>query len=120
MSKKPTPPVRKQSLDESHPPHSAKDVREIKEVAKKAIAEHKELQRQFSKKEEQTKQLVEELEQTKQILTKLESVSGQVVQEFVDVQTKLDIEQQCRQEAEKIASKVGFHKFITMREIITG
>nr|XP_054765703.1 uncharacterized protein LOC129272609 [Lytechinus pictus] len=114
MSKKPTPPARKQSLDESHPPHhSSKDVREIKEVAKKAISEHKELQRQYSKKEEQTKQLVEELEQTKQILSKLESVSGQVVQEFVDVQTKLDIEQQCREEAEKFATKVRFYKFIT-------
>ncbi|XP_030841149.1 uncharacterized protein LOC115923950 [Strongylocentrotus purpuratus] len=108
---KPSPPARKQSLKEGSPTHSAKDVKEIKEVAKKAIKEHQELQRQYSQKEIQTLQLVQELEETKDILSKLESASGQVVQEYEDVQTKLDIEQQCREEAEKIASKVGFIQF---------
>lgn len=34
-STKPSPPARKQSLNEGSPSHSAKDVKEIKEVAKK-------------------------------------------------------------------------------------
>ena len=38
------------------------------------------------------------------------TVSTQVVEEYQDVQCKLDIEKSCREEAEKFATKVGIRK----------
>ncbi|XP_071506712.1 shootin-1-like isoform X1 [Diadema antillarum] len=99
---KPGPPPRKESLESVEEVNTNKD---LKEVAKRAVLEHETLKRKFSKKEEEAKILQDELEATRGVLDQIQSVSGQVIQEYADVQTKLQIETKCREEAEKYARK---------------
>ncbi|XP_066278353.1 shootin-1-like isoform X2 [Branchiostoma lanceolatum] len=73
---------------------------------KYAIHEFSELQLKYNENQQQYAELAERLEVTEAQLEKLQSVSEAVYDEYMDVTTTLDVEKNCREEAEKYAANI--------------
>ncbi|KAI8481007.1 hypothetical protein Bbelb_412470 [Branchiostoma belcheri] len=86
--------------------NSEENLSALKKLCIKAIHEFSELQLKYNENQQQYAELAERLEVTETQLEKLQSVSEAVYDEYMDVTTSLDVEKNCREEAEKYAANI--------------